>query len=413
MTRNDQIVGHRLWTALSGLREQLREGTWPDDEGLRRAIERIAWLCDHIESRREPDAIPLGTLDQAASFIQQMQQDLETVEDLPPEAKAQRLQDAIDSTLTAVAAWPQPNATRISQSLRDGTDQYQKMMLDAAEELKRDLVTAQQQAQEWQADWKESSEKQVAEMAAENLRLKQTVQEVSQELVDQKARLDSALNENAAAFQAAEKARLTAETEASDERKKAFHGQIAAQEKEAASELALLKERVSDADQLLATINQKASASAYGTYADKQQRAAFWWSVVVVSSLAAAVGLVMWTVLEAGDSWHATTSRYAVALVVVGIASYAARQSSRHRGQERKARQRELAIGTLAGFLAKVDSEEVKTLRLAIAADLFVDSEVSDRDGYEPPLTQVIKEVLRRVSRSKSEVVSGPTVKGS
>jgi hypothetical protein len=127
-------------------------------------------------------------------------------------------------------------------------------------------------------------------------------------------------------------------------------------------------------------------AGFFQTEADKQRIAANVWRIVGVVVLGAfAFAAVLELVLgEASPSIEHTAARLPVAIAVAALATYALRESRDHRDQERRLRQREVDVSTIAPYLANVeDQAAAEKLKLDHARHLFLQDETEDRGEDE------------------------------
>lgn len=408
MSWQDSVETHGLWAAVEQLRELCQSNGWLDDPDVRDAVSRTAWLCTNIEGRKDANSITAASLDAALAGVQALQSHLTNLRTDLPTSTPNDVGSAIDQVLTAIAAWPHPNAARIAQATRDGMELHQKMANEALEGLRAEVTSIHTQIATQQEQWQKDAAVQIQTATDTNTNLQAEVVAATGELTTQKQRLDTALNEFTAASQAAEKARDKDAQAVIATFKQTSEAQLGEQHDTTAERLTVMDGLLDQARETLQTIGKEASASHYGTYADEQRKAAFRWSLGVLSSLAAAAGFLIWAAIEHADTWHSTTARYALGVVFIGAATYAGRQSALHRALERQARQRELAIGALGSFLADVPPESVQTLKLGVAAVLFIDEGAPDpaQASFQAPASQVVDAVRNAIGKGAPKAPS-------
>jgi hypothetical protein len=127
----------------------------------------------------------------------------------------------------------------------------------------------------------------------------------------------------------------------------------------------------------LQAMGVEATTSHYGTYARQERRAANFWTWMTVVLGVAGVLTIMWALHEVGvadgdPSWAFISLKSLAGLTILAIAGYVGSEAHGHRVEERRAKSRELALAALDPFLANVDDAGIHRLRLALAADLFV-----------------------------------------
>ena len=400
VTWQETVDGHGLWPVVVQVKELCQSDGWPDDDDVRDAVVRGTWLCGHVESRRDANSITLDSLNGGLLGMQALHASLSGLRTDPPTATYESARSNTDQVLSAIAAWPPPSAARITQAVREGTEQHQKLANEALDGLRVEVGSIRAGIAAEQAQWRTDAEAEVQAATDANSKLQSEVATAVTELASQRARLDTALSDFAANSQAAEKERVVAESEALKVREQTAANLLTAQEASGKERLQTMDELLAQARTTLQTIGKEASASHYGTYADEQRSAAFWWSMIVLGSLAGAAGFLAWAAVEHVGTWHSAAARYALGVVFVGAATYAGRQSAHHRALERQARQRELAIGALGSFLADVNPEKVQILKLGAAADLFIDDGIPDpsQAAYQSPSAQIVEAIRRLVA---------------
>jgi chromosome segregation ATPase len=312
VTWQETVETHSLWTALQHIRELCQSDGWPEDAEVREVVTRARWLCANAESRKDVNALTLESLNAAYAATQTVADSLAALRADPPATASQDVNVHIDQVLVAISGWPDPNATRISQALREGTEQHQQMadaalaaLQNAVSRQTDEIATAQQQ-------WQQQADERIANAADLNDRLKAEVDAAASDLTTQKQRLDSTLNDFAANSRAAEKERDAAETAAAKVRDDDARRALEQLGENGTDRLNQMNQLLEQARTTLQTIGKEASASHYGTYANAQRSAAFRWALGVLGALAAAAGFLVWAAVEHGDTWHSAAARYAL-----------------------------------------------------------------------------------------------------
>ncbi|HEY8788108.1 MAG TPA: hypothetical protein VIM10_03095 [Actinopolymorphaceae bacterium] len=307
-----------------------------------------------------------------------------------------QLHQQIDRLLEHVALWPAPDRLRLTQPIRDAAAQFQEHAETTIERLSTELASAQETAATDLAKWREESDEQLAKLVATNDELASKVAEATTELASQRQRLDTALNENSAAYQAAEKERTAGAKKAADAanlRHDDMHSQI---KTDGEARVAQMDELLAQARKTLETIGVDSTAGHYSTYANEQRGSANVWRRVAVSSLALSAGAFILAFFLGSDSWHDTALRVGLAAAFVGIAGYAGTQSAGHRREERKAQRFALGLNAMESYLANVEATPVDDLKVKLAELLFIaDAEPDRREATGlPPTASVIGQIV-------------------
>jgi hypothetical protein len=138
--------------------------------------------------------------------------------------------------------------------------------------------------------------------------------------------------------------------------------------------LAAIEGLRNQAEVLVQATSRRAITTEHGQYAADQRRQAFWWTVLAI--LLAIAGAA-WLIIAINHinidhtSWQLVAYKLAASVTFVAIASYAARQASEHRSEERAAKRTQLVINALEPFLKTMPDDLANDLRVSIAKDAF------------------------------------------
>lgn len=230
----------------------------------------------------------------------------------------------------------------------------------------------------------EQTAAELAKLTETNEELRTRADTQRQEIDQLQLRLDQAVNQNAEAFQQAEKTRDADFRRAEEARAVEVSKQLELTSTAADETLADLTDKAGKAGVLLAAMGKEATSGHFGTYAKTQRNAARAWNVGVILALvvsAAAVGL---SVLGKDDlDWDEHLRNFALGAVFLTIAGYCGSQASGHRKQERKMKRFELGLTALEPYLAQDPSEASMELRRRIAERVFVEEEDEKATGLD------------------------------
>lgn len=148
-----------------------------------------------------------------------------------------------------------------------------------------------------------------------------------------------------------------------------------AQQGQANETLARLDELKQDAEDVVGAIGTASTANWYQTHSEEQQRSANIWRIVAVVLFVIAFCVVGYSVFIVGtsdDSWKSTTLKTTATVTLVAGAAYAARESGRHREAEFEGKKTELTLRALDPFIATLDEDERRQLKMDTTRYVFI-----------------------------------------
>lgn len=345
---------------------------------------------------------------------------------LVPRSVMNALNDHVGTIVTQLTNWAQGSG---SQFLRDGAlnpvDNVLQLLAQLPVPPKESELRAQAAALgELVSAYRERADAALAQLKSEVETLREAVAEreteltaVQQQTAVEQTQLKSQLTELAAAIQS-ERTSLaslsTQQTEAFSRAETERATQFQANTKELQDQGAKLLQQVresadgeaakvkvaaeklleqlrsyeAEAKNVLNATGTTATATEYGTYADRERRAGWWLRVLaVLFSLGAVAAAIVFIVESHGNklSWQAVVLRFGATLAVLGAGAFCAAESRAHFKQERKFKRIQLDLAALGPFIVNLEAGEQKELRKAAAQRLFtnvVDEEPkSDSNG--------------------------------
>ena len=189
--------------------------------------------------------------------------------------------------------------------------------------------------------------------------LRSTASELTTEVDGQKGRIDQALSDLQGQFSTEQSERTTAFEASQDELKNDVQ--------ETLERLAKMEE---DAKRHLDVIGVLGMAAGYQQVADKEEKAANTWRLVAIATAGLAIALNLALIasiafgwLDEGFDWDRQVPRVLLAISLIGVASYAGIESSRHRRRQEANRQIEKELTSLEPYLALFSDEEKVTIK--------------------------------------------------
>lgn len=234
-----------------------------------------------------------------------------------------------------------------------------------------------------------AAEERIAQMAeqttAQTEEVKQRLDELRAESDAAKERVDGLVGEQDTKF-----------TEAQEERRKRFDDSLDAAKAALSKTQEEIEDRRSEAVDRIeaieadlantaAALGGRASAMGHGQESDEQAKRAFWWSVAAIALLLAAAAIpIRAGILDADQSPESVLGKAVIALILGGVAGYAAGIGRHHRERAATARRLELEMASFGPFIAPLDPSDQKDLRGAIVWR-FYGPEVEPQEPDGPP----------------------------
>lgn len=394
----DNYRSHTLWDVLDGATERLEEVQEAGelDEDAERAEMVHAMLARLDGMRHSPDiTIPQASLDAAVSHLQNLTTHLPNLE---PFFAAAYGPQTFDSLARLVGAWPQPDAAALA-SMESQIATVISGLTTARghlSTLNEELTKTDTAIEEYETAQREAAENLVTDVAARVSEVDRNVAALSTTAETQKGRIDAAIAAIQNDFTANE-----------SERESKWTAQLATQQTTIDAYMERMAGYEAQSVNVLGAVGTNSTATDFGIYANEQMKAASTWRRIAASVFAVA-GLVFigsatfWPWISDESGWESALARLGVTAAVAGVGAYAARESSQHRREERRAKQVQLVLTALEPFIANLPDEEQKKIRAASADAIFVlrveeaGNEAGPGDFYQ----DLVKSLLSKVPGS-------------
>lgn len=167
---------------------------------------------------------------------------------------------------------------------------------------------------------------------------------------------------------------MTASEEALAEAKKRADDELAHLAEEAKARLDELNELRSEAERAVGATGAAVLAAGYQKEANAETKAANLWRLIAVAAFVGATGVAIFAVahgLSAGFDIERFFAKIALGIPILGLAYYAAHESSRHREQARVNRRVELQLASLDAYLRDLPELERHRVRAQLADGFF------------------------------------------
>ncbi|MTV26081.1 hypothetical protein FTX61_11775 [Nitriliruptoraceae bacterium ZYF776] len=303
---------------------------------------------------------------------------------------------ALDGSVTAAAeTFKRSLAGRLRPvneavaALRAELDEVREAEVKAADAVESRLVNVDEQVAE-----------RLAAVEAKVARVDEQLKESEQTIASQKGRLDESIARYEKQFSEAQAERSTNfKTLLTDAESRLEEAEERLTER-AEGVMATLAEHRAESEKMVTLIATSGTVDAYGKEAAAQMKQAdFWrWAATVLSIVAGVVAVWSVTLAAAGDIEGAqVVSRVATAVILFGVAGYAATQSSQHRRREERARRLELELTAFTPFIASLPDEKQQAAREALVEKLFGQDPTAGTGSDQVALTDDSVTLLSRL----------------
>jgi len=233
------------------------------------------------------------------------------------------------------------------------------------------------------------------------------IAEYEEQLRSEQSALSELRTSQTSAFEDAEQQRIAASRQQLDEAEQGLRQlkEQAAHELEA--HVAEIRRMAQESAQLVGAIGLAGTAERYGEEAAAQKRVADSWRyATVVLALLAVVGAIV-AVLEKHPVAETFAGKLALSVILGGIATYAARQSSYHRHREQRARDLQLELTAFSPFIEPLSAEQQEEERVIMTRKTFGKISVAAAPEEEPGPHFLSFALQRRKPRAVAEDASG------
>ncbi|MBT0995466.1 hypothetical protein KIN34_14360 [Cellulomonas sp. DKR-3] len=344
----------------------MNETVLPDAQAERDALDYAGMVLELLERRREDTdgrEVSPSMLDEAQSAVSNFATNLDLV--VSGQYTWQQVVPVADQVITRLGQWPPLKLARYLGGINSAVESFKTRVLEAADGVERRTV----------------------ELDASITMLATKQAEVESAVAAERQRITEAIAKFTTDGDEAVREWTEEHEGAIKQRADAWDAAIASARAYAVEHQDRMAEYEAKSRKVLEAVGVNSTATNFGGYAEEQRTAANQWRRVAAAVfLAAGVWFIAssfpWFTGEA-SMWESALARLGVTAAVAGVGLYAARESSQHRRQERRAKQVQLVLTALEPFIANLDAEEQDKLRIAAAEAIFVLPGESD-GGSEP-----------------------------
>lgn len=359
----EKLSNHAIHTTLHNLTEAMNsDEIASEDITVMEHVERIAQLVSYAKIRLSNSIPPLinhGHLNNANSHIQNVLNEVNAYISNGNTGHLNNTASHIDNAMAQLNALPAPPQPLIEESFTNSLHQFKTIIEKSFEEIQ----AAKDELAHSIENVSSSSEEQ-----------QEAIRQLATQVDEQKSHIEESLSEFTNRYENFEEEsskqlqEKVSEAESQVEelvakQELAHKEQLSDQEKKAGATLKTLSQKQKEASDLVQVIGNIGITGNYQNNANLEKASADKWRNIALFLMIGMVAVIALTIgLSAanGFDWKLALFRIGAALVLAVPATYAARESAKHRALEIHNRRAELELASLDPFLEKMP-EDVRT----------------------------------------------------
>lgn len=394
----DDYRSHGAWSTLriaqANFDRAASDGAFPNDDVR---VEMLRALLGRLKGLQEsPDiTITQSSLDELAGHLDLLSN---FIPDLDVLYSGSRGPQIVEQISRLVSGWPQPGPVRSKGIIRQLASIEAEIAAVRARfpEIDEKLESAKSEMRSYVDVQKNDLGVAAQAFASRVAEFEREVRALGSAAETQKGRIDTAIANFQAEFNSHEA-----------ERREEWAELLESQNEDAKLHLENMISHEHRSRKVLEAVGVNSTATDFGQYALEQSKAANRWRVVaswvfVFAGIWFIASSLPWLVPNGADLWESALARLGVTAAVAGVGAYAARESSQHRREERKAKQVQLVLTALEPFIANLPEEQQNSVRLASARAIFIlraEASGADPASADAPI-QALEAVMSKYSAS-------------
>lgn len=354
-SRIDSLVAiaQNAHQAVAGIDGDARE---PHVDGLDRLEEIMAYTAVVLE-QTDGLLISDATFQTLSSALTKIQDQMAT--------QPQAADSWADEVLDVLVRMPAARDQDLAQAVKEAAASFQRSAAQRLRTLEGEVGDVQVDVTNLEGKLVEARTEVDTAFAERRAEADKLVSEMRAAVEESKARIDSVETEQRDLFRTAQEERSDAFRQQTEEALTAFK----ADHEKAAESAEQVVERMGGLEQttrdLVGVIGDIGTGGRYGLEVKAQKRQADIWRWLTVVVVAVAAGVAFWAANHADGGADDPTfiSKVLITVLLGGLATYTARQSSRHRQREESARALELDMAAFPAFIEQLDPEKQQAAR--------------------------------------------------
>ncbi|MDQ3644871.1 MAG: hypothetical protein M3356_05105 [Actinomycetota bacterium] len=397
MSRYDDQMGELRETArrVSDLMHDRDAGEWAD-EGRARTLAVLAYTQATLEASEA-----LLVSDEVAASVTNA---LTQYENNPQAGATSNVDQWSSSLLDAVGQLPVARGRDLEQAVTDAAKTFQRSasqrlrtVRTEAGQARDEVASVRQEVESAREELKTVIEERKAEVetevASQQAAFEQKLTEYEQQRAKEETAFTTLRSSQETAFEEAETRRKAATTDRVDQADSDFSDLLAKAKGDVDERVGEIRRMEHESAQMVGAIGLAGTAERYGEEFDEQRSIADRWRLATVVLALLAVGGAVYAISE-DTSVETFVGKLALSVIFGGVAAYAARQSSYHRGREKRARDLQLELTAFSPFIEPLSDEQREEERVVMTRKTFgktTTTEAHEEDPGPNPLSALLR----------------------
>ena len=394
---DEQLRGHAIFTTLADLSEKLKDDSLiSEDINVIELVDKITQLQTYAEiSLRNvvPELINLGVLNNANSQMTNVRNEVNNYISNKNIAHLNNAASHVDATMAQIVLLPVPRPHIADEVFSESLSKFKSLIQNSFQELKE----AKDELAITISSVSSKSDSQSQSLSELSKKIEQQSESIENHIASFNDRFDAyetnsgeKLDEKIEEYRGQVKQLLEAQ-------KSAFSEQLDNQKSDGAGVIEALELNKQQASDLVQIIGNIGITGNYQNIANQEKAAADKWRNIALFLMIGMVGVIALTIgisATNGFDWKLALFRIGAALVLAIPATYAARESSKHRVLENINRKAELELASLDPFLEKLPEETRFKVKEELTSKFFGSSTADIKDD-EPVTHSALLELLK------------------
>jgi uncharacterized membrane protein YsdA (DUF1294 family) len=382
---------------VSGVMNDRDPGEWADGEVRARTLAVLAYVQAALEASE-----PFLLSDQVAGTITQALTQIEGNQQAAATSQADPWSSAL---LAAVGQLPVGRGRDLEQAVTDAATTFQRSASQRlravgseAEQTREQVASVRQEVEAAREELKavidERKTEIETEVASHQAAFERKLSEYEQRRAEEESALTTLRSSQTTEFQEAEAERKAAVAERVEQADTDFSELLSNSRNEVDERVGEIRRMENESAQMVGAIGLAGTAERYGEEVDQQKAIADRWRLATVGLALLAVGGAIYAISGDTSSTQTFASKLALSVIFGGIAAYAARQSSYHRGREKRARDLQLELTAFSPFIEPLSDEQKEEERVVMTRKTFgktTTTEAHEEDPGPNPLSAVLR----------------------
>jgi hypothetical protein len=371
---------------------------WPDASHQTRLSAVLAYGQSILNST-DPDLV-------TGSSAVELEQALTKISNNPGEVPASAIPDG-DRILDAVARLPVARGHEAEQAAKNSAATFQRSAQQRLAGLRNEIGGARSELRQIEEAIQSGKDELASTIDERRTEIATKIESLQTEFAEKLAEFGTQIETERTAFselrtsqtqtfESSQTEHAASTKETLQEFQKRAEEMLGAAQEDVDKRVAEIQRMEAESAALVGAIGLAGTAERYGEEVDEQKRVAdMWRRGTVVLALLAVVGVIV-AVAEKHPVAETFAGKLALSIILGGIATYAARQSSYHRRREHHARDLQLELTAFSPFIEPLAADQQEEERVIMTRKTFGKTTAAPAPDEEPGPTPLSFALRRR-----------------